>query len=179
MHELLPSASDLMTKEYLSVHPSLSLVEAVERLAHDPEDTAFVIDDLQRLVGLLTEKECLHVLAARVYDEAVVDTVEDVMCRIPTVLTPKTDVYAIAQAFHGCSCAVLPVIEDSRVLGAVSQVAMLRALLAVIRHRSATHGTAEQTAEDMKQRPGSIERMQRVFGSLDRDQLSSLLRRQQ
>jgi DeoR family transcriptional regulator, catabolite repression regulator len=178
MDEFLPTARDLMTQEYLVVAPSLGLVEAIERLAHDPEDTAFVIDAEERFLGLLTEKECLHVLSARAYDEAIAETVKDVMCTTPAALGPSTDVYAIAQGFMACSCAVLPVIEDGRVLGAVSQLSMLRAFVEVFRHRAQAHGAVEQTAEDLKDRPESKERMQRVFGNLDREQLASLMRRE-
>jgi DeoR family transcriptional regulator, catabolite repression regulator len=177
MDELLPTARDLMTQEYLVVPPSLGLVDAIERLAHDPEDTAFVLDGEERFLGVLTEKECLHVLSARAYDDAIADTVADVMCTSPAALSPATDVYAIAQGFLTCACAVLPVIENGRVIGAVSQLTMLRTFVGVFRHRAAAQGEVEQTAEDLKGRPESKERMQRVFSHLDRDQLASLMRR--
>jgi signal-transduction protein with cAMP-binding, CBS, and nucleotidyltransferase domain len=177
MNELIPTARELMTKEYLAVRPSLGLLEAVSVLERDPEDTAFVVDEHETFLGVLTEKECLRTLAARAYDEAIAETVEDVMCPMPAAIAPTTDAYTLAQAFLSQSCGTLPVLENGRVVGAVSQITMLRTFLAVFRHRTAELGTIEQTADDLKERPTAIEQMQRVFANLNRDQLATLMHR--
>lgn len=54
---------------------------------------------------------------------------------------------------------------------------MLRVFLTVIRHRATAIDSIERTGQDLKERPESIEQMQRVFATLDRDQLATLLRR--
>ena len=177
MNEHFPTARDLMTQDYLVVKPSLGLLDAIVTLEKHPEDTAFVVDEQERFVGLLTEKECLHRVAARAYDEAIAETVGDVMGQSPVSFGPTADPYAIAQAFHSCPCGVLPIVEDGRVVGAVSQLNMLRAFLAVFRHRSTVQASVAQTAEDLKERPKAIERMQRVFAKLNRGQLATLLHR--
>lgn len=177
MTEQIPTARELMMHEYLAVRPSLGLLDAVAVLESQPEDTAFVIDEHDRLLGLITEKECLRALAARAYDEAIAERVKDVMCAPPAMITPTTDAYAVAQAFLSCSCGMLPVMEGRRVVGALSQLAMLKAFLSIFRKRAAERGEIEQTAEDLRGRPESKERMQRVAANLDRDQLASLFSR--
>lgn len=177
MTEQIPTARELMSPDYLAVRPSVGLLEAVALLEEAPEDTAFVIDEHDRLLGLLTEKECLRALAARAYDEAIAETVSDVMCAPPASITQTTDAYAVAQAFLSCSCGMLPVLEGRRVVGAISQLTMLKGFLAVFRKRTAQRGRIEQTAEDFRDRPESKERMQRVAANLDRDQLASLFSR--
>ncbi len=99
MTEQIPTARELMTDEFLAVRPGLGLLDAVAVLEGTPEDTAFVIDEHDRLVGIITEKECLRILAARAYDEAIAETVRDVMSPPPSTITPSTDAYAVAQAF--------------------------------------------------------------------------------
>ena len=175
--ELLPTARDLMTQEYLAFRPSLGVLDAVSGLERHPEDTAFVLDEHDRLLGVLTEKECLRILGARAYDEAIAETVQDVMCATPSILAPSTDLYTITQAFLSCSCGMLPVVDGDRVLGGVSQLSMLRVFLAVFRHRAAALGSIERTADDLKGRPEAIEQMQRVFAKLDRNQIATLLHR--
>lgn len=172
--ELLPSARELMTQDYLVMRPSLGLIEAVGLLEEHPEDTAFVIDDHDRFLGVLTEKECLRALSARAYDTAIAETVQDVMCEAPSLLAPETDAYAAVQAMLSCSCGMLPVMDHGKIIGAVSQIELLRALLRIFRHRTESLGEAEQTAADLRGRPESKEQMQRVASNLDRDQLASL-----
>lgn len=176
MDELLPIVRDVMTEGYLTVRPDAGLLEAVRALEHHVEDTAFVVDEHQQLLGVLSEKECLRALAARAYDEAVAETARDVMCNPPAILTPDTDAYAAAQAFLSCSCGMLPVIDQGRVIGGVSQLALLRAFIGVFQHRTQALGEIEQTAEDLSGRPESKEQMQRVAANLDRDQLATLFR---
>jgi CBS-domain-containing membrane protein len=177
MSEQIPTARELMTQEFLAVRPTLGLLDAVAVLEDAPEDTAFVIDEHDRLLGILSEKECLRALAARAYDEAIAETVKDVMCASPATLTPSTDVYTIAQAFLSCSCGMLPIMDGPRVAGAISQLSMLRVFLAVFRKRTEERGEIEQSARDLRGRPESQERMQRVAANLDREQLASLFSR--
>jgi CBS domain-containing protein len=174
MSEQIPTARELLTDEFLAVRPGLGLLDAVAVLENAPEDTAFVLDEHDQLLGIITEKECLRALAARAYDEGIAETVQDVMGKPPATITPSTDAYAIAQAFLSCSCGMLPVMDGGRVAGAISQLSMLRAFLTVFRRRSVERGEIEQTAEDLRGRPESKERMQRVASNLDRDQLASL-----
>jgi CBS domain-containing protein len=176
--ELFPIARDLMTQEFLAIGPSLGLLDAVGRLEQDAEHTAFVIDEQARLVGLLTEKDCLRALAARAYDEAVADTVRDIVPPAPPSLAPTNDVYTIAQMFVSTTAGMLPVVDANRVVGGVSQQTMVRCFLAVFRHRAAALGDVEEASDDLKHRPHSIEKMQQLFAHLNRDQLVTLLRRQ-
>jgi CBS domain-containing protein len=177
MDELLPTARDLMRGDYLAVRPSLGLLEAVGRLERYNEDTAFVVDEHGRLIGMLTEKRCLRALAARAYDESDAASVEDVMAALPPCLALSADAYAIAQTFWSCSWSVLPVADGGHIVGAVSQLAVLRALLGVISHRARARHVVEQTADDLRERPEAIERLQRVCSRLDRRQLMELFRR--
>lgn len=179
MNQAFPTARDLMSPEYLTVTPASPLIHAVARFEVHPDDTAFVVDGENRLVGLLSEKDCLHRLAAHAYDATTAETVEQVMTPDVAPLAPDADPYLIAQTFHTCACGVLPVIEDGRLVGAVSQRAVLRAFLAVLRGRAEEQSAVEQSAEDLKERPEAIERMQRVFAKLDREQLATLLHRRQ
>lgn len=177
MSEQIPTARELMTDEFLAVRPSLPLLDAVAVLEGAPEDTAFVLDEHDRFLGMLTEKECLRTLAARAYDEAIAETVKDVMSSPRISIAPSSDAYTVAQAFFSCGCGMLPVVENGRIVGAVSQLTMLKAFLSVFRRRTAARGEIEQTAEDLRHRPESKERMQRVASNLNRDQLASLFSR--
>ncbi|CAN5779043.1 hypothetical protein BH24ACI4_BH24ACI4_09780 [soil metagenome] len=177
MDVMLPTAGELLTQDYLTVSPSLPLLDAVGQLERHAEDTAFVVDESGAFKGVLTEKDCLRALAARAYDGGVAETVQDVMTPPKSAVGSATDAYAVAQAFLECSCGMLPVVDEGRVAGAVSQITMLRTFLGVFGHQAKELGTIEQTADDMKGRPETKEQMQRVSANLDRDQLATLSRR--
>lgn len=177
MDELLPTARDLMTSTYLAVRPSVSLLKAVSRLERYNEDAAFVIDERGRLIGMLTEKHCLRTLAARAYDESGAATVADIMVPAPPPVTAAADAYTMAQTFWACPFGVLPVVAGERMIGAVTQLAVLRALLAILSHRSRILGIVEQTVDDLACHPESIERLQRLYARLDRRQLLELFRK--
>jgi CBS domain-containing protein len=177
MVEQLPTAGDLLTREYLVLAPALPILDAIHRLERDRAHTAFVFDEHDALVGLLTDKDCVRVLGARAYDEAVAETVGDVMTPAPDSVTPATDVYTIAQVFGTTPAGMLPVVDHGRVVGGVSQRALLRAMLELYRHRSEAWANVERACADLKDPPTSIERMQRVFADWNPEQLASLLRR--
>jgi len=177
MDELLPTVRDVMTDRYVALRPSASLLEAVSALEGHAEDTALVVDEQQQLLGLLGEKDCLRVLSARAYDGVTAETVQDVMSPAAVVLSPDTDAYAAAQAFLASPYGMLPVIEDGRLTGAVSQLGLLRTFIGVLQHRSTALHEVEQTAEDLRDRPEAKEPMQRVASNLNPDQIATVFRR--
>lgn len=175
--EPIPTAADLLSRDYLALSPSLPLAQAVERLDKDHCHTAFVLDEHDQLLGVLTAKDCLRALGARAYDEAGADTVEAVMHTDAPRVGPDADLFAVAQTFESTPAAMLPVIQDNRLLGGVSQLRTLRALLAVLRYRAELEAGGEQVRHDLEDRPTSIERMQKVFADWTPEQIASMLGR--
>ena len=177
LEEPVPTARELLTQEFLALPPTLPLVEAVDQLQRNRWHTAFVVDDQGRLVGLLSDKDCLRAVAARVYDESAAEVVADVMLDHPPCVSPGTDVYTLAQFFLTIPAGLLPVLDGERLIGGVSQLAALRALLGVLRHRTTLQEEGEQVRQDLTDRPTSIERMQRVFADWTPEQIASVLKR--
>jgi CBS domain-containing protein len=178
IEEPIPVAREMMTREFLAVLPTLPLVEAVVALERDRAHTAFVVDEEEQLLGLLTDKDCLRALGARCYDEAGPHTVGEVMVACPaSEITVRTDAYALTQAFLQTPAGMLPVVEGGKLVGGVSQLAVARALLGVLRQRAELFANGERVRHDIEDRPTSIERMQKVFADWTPDQIASLLRR--
>jgi CBS domain-containing protein len=178
IEEPVPVARDLMTREFLAVLPTLPLAEAVLALERNRAHTAFVVDEEERLLGLLTDKDCLRALGALCYDEAGPQTVGEVMVECPPKeITVRTDVYVLTQAFLQTPAGMLPVRDAGTLVGGVSQSAVARALLEVLRQRAQVISNGEQVRQDIEGRPASIERMQKVFADWSPDQIATLLRR--
>ncbi|MEA3364057.1 MAG: CBS domain-containing protein, partial [Candidatus Hydrogenedentes bacterium] len=64
----VPVARDIMKTSTRIFHPDTGVLEAMEVLYHKKENAALVVGDDFRLVGILTEKDCLRVLLSEVYD---------------------------------------------------------------------------------------------------------------
>lgn len=175
--EPVPTAGDIMTREFPAVLPSLLLFDAVLVLGRARVPTAFVVDENQQLVGILTDKDCLRALAARCYDEAGPQTVQDVMVTPSPQVTSRTDLYALTQDFLGTPAGILPVIDDGTLIGGVTEEAVFRALLGALHRRTRLLADSEQVQQDIEDRPTSIERMQKVFADWSPAQIASVLRR--
>jgi CBS domain-containing protein len=142
------NAADVMTRDIVTVAPDTSLVEAIRLMLKVRVSGLPVVDDLGRLVGLLTEGDLLHrvetgtdvlqmgwlrALATRGYlaDQYVHShgrRVQDVMTRdVITVSedSPLTDIIRVMESKH---FRRVPVIDGDRLVGIVSRSDLVRVL---------------------------------------------------
>lgn len=114
---------DIMTKEFVTLTPEMSIERAIDVLLEHQISGAPVVNDRGQLVGFVSELRLLEII----YDPAVSNTrIADVMTK--SVLTVRDDAIVsdatsliIANRF---SC--LPVICNERVVGVVSRCDILR-----------------------------------------------------
>jgi CBS domain-containing membrane protein len=135
MHELL--VRNLMQRELVTLlrEQSLPLAKEVMRLRrirHLP-----VVDDQQRLVGLVTHRDLLGAQVSALSQLAEGDRDELQLC-IPVARVMRTDVWSVApdtpaleaariMLDHGFGC--LPVVENQRLVGLVTEADFLSLLL--------------------------------------------------
>ncbi|MGD8376372.1 MAG: CBS domain-containing protein [Acidobacteriota bacterium] len=172
-------ARDLMTAESLTLHPDMEMIEAIRLMAARHVSGALVLDG-RRLVGLLTEKDCLRVLTLSAYHEEESGTVREFMSPLPECLAPDMDLFRISKLFLETNFPVLPVLEGDHVVGQVTRQRMLRAIQETAKEFEAEERRREKVEEDSEKntsRPRSIEDMQRTFASSTRDQLIRRLKR--
>src|SRR5690606_103078 len=89
-----------------------------------------VVDKSGRLVGMLTEKDCLRLVAAGVGGELPRGTVADIMTRDPESIPPDMDVYYVAGLFLQRDFRRFPVVEDGKPVGASTRFDILRVIQA-------------------------------------------------
>jgi CBS domain-containing protein len=109
------TVADIMSRDVLSVHGSLSVTEAA-RAMHARKVGAVVVLDGDRLVGIFTERDILRAVATG----GVEGPVSDSMTHSPdTVEGSEPTGHAASLMIHS-GFRHLPVVEDDRVLGIVS-----------------------------------------------------------
>ncbi len=114
----MTTVSELMTKDVLSVEPSDTIGEAAEKM-HDANVGALVVvEDLVRIVGIVTERDLLRAVAQRA--RAAEARVRQWMTADPLTIGPETSVEDAAQIMFDRNFRHLPVVQDGRPLGIIS-----------------------------------------------------------
>ncbi|HVS63909.1 MAG TPA: CBS domain-containing protein [Thermoanaerobaculia bacterium] len=171
----LPTARDAMTDWYCTFRPETDIVEAIESLVRKRAAGAPVVDEEERLVGVITEKDSLRVLANAAYGEQAGGRVGEHMSRVGATVTPDMDLFAVAHVFLQTNFPVLPVTDHrGRLLGRISRQDMLRQVHVFMRR---LHKQGRRLSGLLQgQKPSSIEAMQRMAASASPDQLADMMR---
>jgi CBS domain-containing protein len=88
-----------------------------------------VLDDQQRLVGIISEKDCLRIIVDQAYHNLPAETrkVSDYMTVKVQTLSPKTNVVEAAVEFLNSPIRRFPIVENGMLIGQVSRRHILRA----------------------------------------------------
>jgi CBS domain-containing protein len=109
--------ADVVSPTFITVAPEDTLGEVAERMTHQ-NTGAVVVKDFGRLIGILTERDMLRAMAARVHTSDA--RVRQWMTADPTTAAPDMDLEAAAQVMLDNGFRHLPVVDGSSVLGVVS-----------------------------------------------------------
>jgi CBS domain-containing protein len=109
--------ADVMRQEFITVAPEDTLGEVARKMV-DKNMGAVIVKDYGRLVGILTERDMLKAMAARVHTSEA--RVRQWMTPDPITITPDTPLDAAAQIMLDNGFRHLPVMEATAVVGYVS-----------------------------------------------------------
>jgi CBS domain-containing protein len=111
----VPTVGEIMTPDVLGLEPATSLVDAARRM-HERRVGAVVVQDGERLVGIVTERDILRAVATG----AIGGSVADVMTHGPDTIGPDESAgQAAALMIHG-GFRHLPVVDGNAVVGMLS-----------------------------------------------------------
>ena len=132
------TARDLMATNLLVFRPEQTLLEAIEALIKHGVSGAPVVDEAGELVGVLSELDCLRMLAS---DEFYLQQQEEgarvrqFMSRGGRTIPAGLGIYAISHYFLTTRVRRLPVVEDGKLIGQVSRRDVLRGMEMMSRKR--------------------------------------------
>jgi CBS domain-containing protein len=119
-----------MAKDVLTFKPGDPIQHAIDVLVQKGFSGAPVVDE-GRVVGVLSELDCMKLLAANSFHQeaaAMSVTVADLMTPNVISIGPDTDLFAIAHTFIKTGVRRLPVLDGDRLVGLVSRPDLLRAM---------------------------------------------------
>jgi CBS domain-containing protein len=126
----LPVVRDHMDRHVASLRPEIDILDAVAFLLENHITGAPVVDKSGRLVGILTEKDCLRLVAAGVQGDLPRGSVANFMTPNPETIPPDMDVYFAAGLFLTRDFRRFPVIEDGKLVGTITRFDILRVIKA-------------------------------------------------
>jgi CBS domain-containing protein len=111
-----------------TLRPETQILDAVDFLLEKHVTGAPVVDGENRVVGILTEKDCLNLLAAGSDADLPRGTVADFMTTEVQTIPPSMDVYFCAGLFMNTTVRRFPVVDEGKLVGAITRFDILRAI---------------------------------------------------
>ncbi|WP_439381064.1 CBS domain-containing protein [Amycolatopsis lexingtonensis] len=157
-------ARDLMTAPVITVHPWTSAKEAAELLSAHGFTALPVVDDDDRLVGIVTEADLIRgriPAAPRYAHEPRVTvagkTAGDLMTTPVTAMSTGTDVADLCQALVDARIRAMPIVDGSAVVGIVTRGDIVHVLARDdveiardVKHRLEIYGGASRWGVDVR-----------------------------
>jgi len=126
----LPLVRDHMDRQVPTLRPETDILDAVGFLLEKRITGAPVVDKSGHLVGILTEKDCLRLVAVGVEGNLPHGNVETFMSANPETIPPDMDVYFAAGIFLKRTFRRLLVVENGKLVGAITRFDILRVIRA-------------------------------------------------
>jgi predicted transcriptional regulator len=126
-----PPISEYMVSELITFKPETRIIKAIETLLKHRITGAPVLNDNGEVVGLIDDKDCLHVLMSSAYNNHPVDqdTVSDYMSNVMKSISVNSDILDAATVFTSTPYKRLIVLDDDgKLVGQISRRDVLRAI---------------------------------------------------
>lgn len=128
---------DYMRSLSLYFSPSSSVETVAATLVKHGELGAPVLDEHKRLIGFVTEQDCMKEMLNDSYYAQEHQLVSDIMSRNTVSVGPDEDITHLAEEMTGQKPKIYPVCEDHRVIGVITRGDVLKALTRI---RNQGHG---------------------------------------
>ena len=122
-----------MATSLMTFAPEVHIAKAIEMLVKNRYTGAPVVDAAGRLIGMLSEKDCLRVAVLANSEGPAAALVGDYMTTQVDSVTPETTLFEVAERFVGAPYKRLPVVEQGKLVGQISRIDVLRAIDELLR----------------------------------------------
>jgi len=125
-----PSIDKIMAKDEIVLSPDMAINDAISILLDNKVTGAPVLDKNRKIVGMITEKDCLRVLIDSAYHNMPFSdkTVSLYMSPVVKTVTTEHDLLDVANEFLTTNFRKFPVVYMDTLVGQVSRRDVLRAI---------------------------------------------------
>jgi len=125
------TVGEYMTSNPVFFKPGTNVMDAINKLLEIKSTGAPVLDESGKLVGAFSELDCLRITVHTAYHEDMGGKVSEFMTTDVTAVDRETSILEVAELFTKSTLRHFPVIENGKLIGVISRVDVLKALLAV------------------------------------------------
>lgn len=125
----LRTAKDYMAHDLVVAKPDMEVSDAILLLLKHEVSGMPVADESGKLVGILSESDCVATFAQAQYHEMRTALVKDLMSTDILSVEPDTDILKVAQLFCKNRYRRFPVLDQGKLVGQISRRDVLRAIL--------------------------------------------------
>jgi len=119
-----------MSRNLVTLSPDMEITRAVATLIEHDISAAPVVDDLGRLAGILTARDCFRAVLHAHYHQELGDSVAGYMTADVDTLDTGMGIVTAAQRFMDSNHRRYPVMQDGRLAGIITRMDLLRAFQA-------------------------------------------------
>lgn len=125
----LLKVSDHMNHHPVTFNQDMTLEAAVDRLAAAVQLGGPVVDENRKVVGFLSEQDCLARMLLSSYHDEGLAYVRDLMRKDVLTVHMNSGIIELAQLMLGMKPKIYPVVDDNGILqGVISRTDVLRAI---------------------------------------------------
>jgi CBS domain-containing protein len=122
------TAKEAMSRHLITLHPEMDVLEALSILVRERISGAPVLDQVGNLVGMLTERDCMHIALDAGYFSEGGGRVANFMSPDVATVEAHTPITEIAERFATSHFRRLPVTEQGKLIGIISRRDVLKQL---------------------------------------------------
>ena len=119
---------DHMSTRLVTLDPDMDILRAVNTLITNVIAGAPVVDGNRRLVGILTERDCMRVAMQAEYHGMPGGPVRRYMTKDPQFVSPDDRILPVAQLFIDGKYHRYPVVKNDRLVGMISRRDVMHAM---------------------------------------------------
>ena len=142
---------DYMATNLVRLAPQLNVYDSIYLLLKHRISGAPVIDDHEKLIGVLSEKDCLRIMANGSFYDMPAGEVKDYMSTKCFTLQEDDDIFRAADLFLHHNFRRIPIInEENEVVGQISRRDVLRAIQDATDIQSSEEFPSTYLSQEMK-----------------------------
>ncbi|MBT4287365.1 MAG: CBS domain-containing protein [Deltaproteobacteria bacterium] len=125
-----PIVADYMDTKFFTLNPNNSVNEAINLLKKNHLIAVMVLDDedKNKVIGLLSERDCLKLILDQTYNQLPKDNVSNLMQKCPEPVSSSMLITEVVEIFFNNSFRRMPVIDNGILVGQITRRDVLRGL---------------------------------------------------
>lgn len=131
---VMATVSEIMRRSIPLLTADMSITDALDKLLASNLSGLPVVDSQRKIIGFLSEQDCIPQLINASYHCDSRVTVNDLMYKEPLTVSPNSDVFELARLMGGHKPKIFPVVEDNKVIGIVTRHQVMQFLNAQLQN---------------------------------------------